>query len=152
MACKPLYSAAFSLILVFASNARSQTITDGDTIRLNGTTYRLWGIDAPEKGQWCGTYPAGITAEGTLEMLMRGKSISCEPRTTDRYGRTVALCTADGEDLGKAMVQSGMAWAFVRYSHDYAAVEAQAKQENIGIHAHGCQPAWEWRAAARERK
>lgn len=146
--------AAFSLLAVglLASHVAAQTVTDGDTIRLNGTTYRLWGIDAPEKGQWCGAYPAGITAEGTLEMLIRGRSISCEPKTKDRYGRTVALCTADGEDLSKAMVQSGMAWAFVRYSHDYEAIEAQARRENAGIHAHGCEPAWDWRAKTSTRR
>jgi hypothetical protein len=25
-----------------------QTVVDGDTIKLNGTTYRIWGIDAAE--------------------------------------------------------------------------------------------------------
>jgi endonuclease YncB( thermonuclease family) len=28
--------------------AGAQTVTDGDTIKLDGTTWRLWGIDAPE--------------------------------------------------------------------------------------------------------
>ena len=51
--------------------------------------------------------------------LVKGKRIECEPETTDRYGRTVAICQADGVDLGIAMVRGGMAWAFVRYSHDY---------------------------------
>jgi endonuclease YncB( thermonuclease family) len=56
---------------------------------------------------------------------------------------------ADGEDIGRAMVQLGMAWAFVRYSHDYVDVEAQAKAENLGVHARSCVPAWEWRARQR---
>jgi endonuclease YncB( thermonuclease family) len=47
------------------------------------------------------------------------------------------------------MVQVGMAWAFVRYSRDYVDVEAQAKAENLGVHARSCVPAWEWRARQR---
>jgi endonuclease YncB( thermonuclease family) len=42
-----------------------------------------------------------------------------------------------GEDLGRAMVQLGMAWAFVRYSRDYVDQEAQARAENLGVHASG---------------
>jgi endonuclease YncB( thermonuclease family) len=48
------------LILSIALPAAAQTVTDRDTIKLNGTTWRLWGIDAPETKQWCGDYPAGV--------------------------------------------------------------------------------------------
>ena len=44
------------------------------------------------------------------------------------------------------MVREGMAWAFVRYSSDYVDQEAKAKAEQLGVHTHGCQLAWEWRA------
>lgn len=43
------------------------------------------------------------------------------------------------------MVGAGMAWAFLRYSHDYVVQEGEAQAANLGIHAHHCQPAWEWR-------
>lgn len=43
--------------------AVAQVVTvDGDTLRLNGATYRLFGIDAAESRQWCGDYPAGRTS------------------------------------------------------------------------------------------
>jgi endonuclease YncB( thermonuclease family) len=29
---------------------RAQTVTDGDTIKMAGTTYRLGGIDLPRRG------------------------------------------------------------------------------------------------------
>jgi len=54
--------------------------------------------------------------------LMHGRTITCEPRTKDRYGRTVALCRADGVDIESEMVRAGMALAFVRYSRDYAEI------------------------------
>src|SRR5712664_891369 len=70
----------------------AQSVVDGDTIKLGGTTYRLWGIDAPESKQWCGDYPAGPIATAMLEMLIKGKTVVCEPKTTDRDGRTFAIC------------------------------------------------------------
>ena len=46
------------------------------------------------------------------------------------------------------MVHAGMALAFVRYSRDYVQDEAAARAARLGVHAHGCSPPWEWRAAA----
>ena len=132
------------------ATARCKFVCDGDTLKLNGTTYRLLGIDAPEANEWCGDYAAGLMATDTLEMLVRGKTVVCDPKTTDRHGRTVAVCRADGEDLGRSMVQLGMAWSFGRYSQDYVGVETQAKAENLGVHGWQCEPAWEWRAHQRK--
>jgi hypothetical protein len=47
------------------------------------------------------------------------------------------------------MVREGLAWAFVRYSRDYVDEYAKAASERRGVHAHGCRPAWEWRAQRR---
>jgi endonuclease YncB( thermonuclease family) len=52
----------------------------------------------------------------------------------DRYGRTVALCCADGRDMGVLMVSAGMAWAFTRYSSDFISQERAA----IGTKLGGC--------------
>jgi endonuclease YncB( thermonuclease family) len=139
----------FSLLapLALAPVAYAQTVNDGDTIKLNGTTYRLWGIDAAEKHQACADgWPAGVEASKALLEMMRGRTITCEPLTKDRYGRTVALCRADGEDLGTAMVRAGMAWSFSRYSSDYAGAEWAAMGARAGVHRHDCIPPWEWRA------
>lgn len=45
------------------------------------------------------------------------------------------------------MVRAGMAWALLRYSHDYVVQEGEAQAADLGVHAHACQPAWEWRAS-----
>jgi len=143
--------AALVLTIGLAGAATAQTVVDGDTIKISGTTYRLWGIDAPELHQSCAGWPAGIESARALGTLMRDKAVTCEPRTQDRYGRTVALCRADGMDLGAAMVSAGMAWAFVRYSRDYVGGEDNARAAGLGVHAHACIPAWEWRAGQRSR-
>lgn len=135
------------IALCLAPIAIAQTVTDGDTIKQKGTTYRLWGIDAPESRQLCADgWAAGRAATTYMRALISGRAVACEARSIDRYGRTVALCRADGIDAQAAMVNAGMAWAFVRYSRDYVDNEARARAAGLGIHVHGCQPAWEWRA------
>lgn len=57
-------------------------------------------------------------------------------------GRIVAICRAAHEDLGAIMVREGLACAFVRCSGDYVSQDVKA----VGVHAHDCQPVWEWRA------
>jgi endonuclease YncB( thermonuclease family) len=135
-------------LVLLPGRTAAQTITDGDTIKMAGMTYRLWGIDAPETHQTCADgWPAGRIVTEYLVNLMHGHTITCEPRTKDRYGRTVALCRADGVDIEAEMVRAGMALAFVRYSWDYAAIEDQARAEGLGMHGHGCDKLWDWRSA-----
>lgn len=110
----------------------------------------LFGIDAAESRQWCGDYPAGAIATGMLASLIEGREVVCEPKTRDRYGRLVAVCRADGRDIGKAMVRLGAALAFTRYSADYLADEEAARAEGLGVHGRGCQAPWSWRAQQRK--
>jgi endonuclease YncB( thermonuclease family) len=142
--------AALSLLfaLAMATSATAQSVVDGDTIRIGAARFRLWGIDAPEARQTCADgWQAGAAASRALGAFMEGRAITCEPRGQDRYGRTIALCRADGRDLGAEMVRAGMALAFTRYSADYVSDEAKAKAAGVGVHAHACAPPWEWRAA-----
>jgi endonuclease YncB( thermonuclease family) len=138
--------AALALV-AFPAFAESVRVVDGDTLKIDGVTYRLWGIDAP--GQPCADgWPAAATEH--LRALIGDRHVTCEPRTLDRYGRTVALCRADGRDLGADMVADGHAWAFVRYSRDYVEEEREAAAVRAGIHGHICQPAWQWRSERRK--
>ena len=61
-------------------------IIDGDSSEMDGEIIRLWGIDAPEIGQYCQVFhePAevGTLAADVLENLTRQLSY-CEP-TGDR--------------------------------------------------------------------
>lgn len=149
---RPLGSAAPA-----ADRSVQLRVIDGDTIVVDGTHYRLWGIDAPESAQACrdtssASYACGKVASAHLRELVAGQRVSCEPKTQDRYGRTVAICgTATLPDLGKVMVRDGWAVAFVRYSRDYVKEEAEARDVRRSIWSGTSELPWEWRAAQRAR-
>jgi endonuclease YncB( thermonuclease family) len=137
-------------LIAVVSSAAAQRVIDGDTIDLNGTRWRLWGIDAPESRQTCHDgWPAGVEAKHELEQLMARGPVRCEDRGHDRYRRTIGLCRAGRQDLGAVMVSTGMAWAFTRYSSDYVKQERAAIGSRLGVHAHDCMKAWDWRAGNR---
>ena len=93
---KPSVLAAALSFVVLPVYAQSVRVVDGDTLRVDGVTYRLWGIDAPESGQPCADgWPAGQAATEHLRALIGDRQVSCEPKTFDRYGRTVAVCHVD---------------------------------------------------------
>jgi endonuclease YncB( thermonuclease family) len=140
------------LVLVLLAKPTAAQVTDGDTLKQGGVTYRLWGIDAPESKQVCPDgWPAGSLATTRLQALITGRTVVCQEKDRDGYGRIVAICRVSAQDLGAIMVREGFAWAFVRYSSDYVSQERQAKAASVGVHAHGCAPAWEWRAKQRTR-
>jgi endonuclease YncB( thermonuclease family) len=126
-------------------------VVDGDTIDIEGVRYRLHGIDAPEAGQKCktatgGEWSCGKAAISEMEMLVLGRAVKCDSRGLDGYNRIIAVCKVNGHDVNEAMVRSGMAWAFQKYSDDYVAIERQARQTGLGIWQAPSQTAWDYRA------
>ncbi|MEL6059461.1 thermonuclease family protein [Methylobacterium sp. DCY52] len=130
------------------------SVTDGDTVVIHGVRIRLYGIDAPESTQICqdasGTdYRCGQRAALALADRIGEAPITCEPRDTDRYGRTVAVCRKGSEDLNAWMISQGHAVAFRRYSMEYVPQERQARAARRGIWAGTFQEPSEYRRAAR---
>lgn len=116
----------------------TSSVKDGDTLIVNRTKIRLFGIDAPEYSQNCKdqygeAYPCGRNALQQLSLLLQGATVSCEPRDIDRYNRIVAVCFVDDKDIGQLMVQSGYALAYRRYSKQYVPDEREAKQAKRGM-------------------
>lgn len=90
----------------------SAWITDGDTITIQKTQIRLYGIDAPELN-----HPYGQKAKWALHKLCNGNTIRAEVTDVDHHGRTVAKCyLPDGRDLSAEMVKMGMAIDWPKYS------------------------------------
>ena len=98
------------------------------------------------------TLICGGLARVRLEERISGRTVVCEERDRDRYGRIVAVCRAGGEDLNAWMVSEGWALAYRRYSEAYVEEEAGAKaaqqgsgaatscHRGIGARANACRP------------
>ena len=129
-------------------------VSDGDTITVLDATnqqhkIRLAEIDAPERGQ-----PWGDRSKQALSALVFGKMVSVQQTDTDRYGRVVARVFGDGQDVNRAMVKDGHAWAYRRYLTDQTllATEARARGERSGLWSMSdaqTVPPWEWRQGVR---
>ncbi|SEP51539.1 hypothetical protein SAMN02990966_08026 [Rhodospirillales bacterium URHD0017] len=83
------------LALVLASAAHAETdddtvprssakprfqVVDGDTVKFGPQLVRLFGIDAPEKGQTCddGQWHPGPLAKKALEDFIAGRPVICK--------------------------------------------------------------------------
>jgi endonuclease YncB( thermonuclease family) len=114
-------------------------VVDGDTLVWQGEKVRLFGIDAPEKGQTCDrsgqSWNCGTWSAMMLERAIGAGPVECRRKDTDRYRRMVAICTSAGVDLSHAQVQAGAAQAYTRYSAAYAKAEAAARTARAGLWA-----------------
>lgn len=141
--------AAALLLLSTAASAADIRVIDGDTLEVDGTRVRLWGIDAPEMQQTCvGGYQAGVQASAALTTLLSSSSerLACDQVDIDRYGRVIAVCRFGDVDIAAELVRSGMAMDWPRHSNGaYSAAQATAVNSRRGIWAHRCMAPWQWR-------
>ena len=128
-------------------------VVDGDTLDVGRARVRLHGIDAPESAQRCrasGRYwRCGRKAARALASRIGGRTVACEERDRDAYGRVVAVCAVAGLDLNEWMVSQGWAFAYRRYSRDYVAAESRARAARRGIWRGEVVAPWEWRQGRR---
>ena len=112
-------------------------IVDGDTF--TGLTAdnqqikcRIYGIDAPEKGQ-----AFGNRSKQTLSDLIFGKQVKIKIQGRHYERAIVRVFTAEGKDVSAEMLKAGMAWHYKQYdkSKNYAQLENQARNERIGLWA-----------------
>lgn len=147
-----LFAVTIMVLSVTFQQADAQTrVIDGDTIEHEGIVYRLHGIDAPEAGQKCantkgGTWACGKAAIAAMDNMVSNSDIECDNRGNDNYGRTISVCLANGKDINASLVRDGMAWAFTKFSNDYADVEQIARSKSKGIWQAPTQTASEFRA------
>lgn len=146
------------LFVIFAHEAVAEiagraSVIDGDTIEIHGQRIRLFGIDSPESAQLCQAeqkpYRCGQRAALALADRIGSRTVRCQERDVDRYGRTVAVCYVGSEDLDRWMVEQGWAVAFRKYSHDYIDAENDAREARRGIWQGEFEMPWDWRAARR---
>lgn len=156
-----LFLAALLVHSLAAANelrGRIVGITDGDTVTVltparTQKKVRLAGIDAPEKKQ-----AFGEAAKRRMSELAFQRDVVVHWDKLDRFGRIVGVVVVEGEDVGLALLRSGLAWHFKRYAHEqtpsdratYARAEDLARAAGLGLWGeHQNIPPWQYRANRR---
>lgn len=105
-------------------------VTDGDTITIQKTQVRLYGIDAPELN-----HPFGKKAKWAMVRLCKGNQIRAEVTEEDDYGRTVAKCyLPDGRDLSAELVKEGLALDWPKFSGGkYSHLEVEGIRKKLWL-------------------
>lgn len=123
--------------------AAEATITDADTLILNGTPYRLDGIDAPETDQRClnatgAMWMCGIEARDQLKNFVSGRGVRCDDQGADPVyrNRRIGICWVEGEtrSLNQWLVLEGWALNFEPYAKGrFKADQEAARDKSNGI-------------------
>ncbi len=118
----------------------SAQVIDGDTLEIESEHIRLLDIDAPELAQTCiatieQLHRCGEAAADALAARIDRSPVTCRWDSRDDYGRVLAHCLVDNEDLSAWSVRTGWSFAFVRYSTRLVEEERAARRERLGIWA-----------------
>lgn len=143
-----LFFLIFTSCATSAQTGKVVSVKDGDTIEMmiNGKAVRirLFGVDAPEKGQ-----PFGEKARLYCADLCFNKTVRMVKKNKDQYGRIVAeVYLPDGTSLNHRLVAAGFAWHYTQFSNSQELARAQekAKLEKSGLWADKSPIApWNWR-------
>ena len=103
---------------VFQADLSAQArVIHGDTIEVDRARIRFQGIDAPESAQSCLAggkhWPCGQLATIVLANRSSERTVPCDERDRDRYGRILVPRAVDGAGL-KEVVAVGRASAVDR--------------------------------------
>lgn len=135
--------AALLLAMAGPSLAATIVVADGDTFQLDGTVYRLDGIDAPEIDQTCldqrgEVWPCGVAARDRLRAYLANHAVRCEDKGTDpdHKHRKLGICSIDGEatTLNAWLVREGWAIKFEPSAKGrFTDEEADARKNRRGL-------------------
>jgi endonuclease YncB( thermonuclease family) len=167
MRFRPTFLLSVFLSLPLLAQAAPRTclvvgVTDGDTLtarcgRIGSyeqVKVRIAAIDAPEKKQ-----PYGQRSRQALSRLCHAEKAVITERDTDRYGRTVADVSCNGEDAGSRMVSEGWAWVYdynkiaTKRGGGLFKLQDSARSRHLGLWADAKPtPPWDWRKRQRESR
>lgn len=137
----------FSVRVVGISDGDTFTVINQDKLQLK---IRIYGIDAPEKGQ-----DFGSKAKQAISDLIMGKDIQIDVQSRDSWGRLISyVYTSDGRDVSLLMLQEGMAWHFVKYddTEEYVQAEKRARAKKKGLWSQSNPTApWDYRGGKRAK-
>ncbi len=122
----------------------SASVISGDSLRLNGQTIRLTGVEAPEIEQTCGgqvrgeargegrsepRWKCGEAARTQLREFVRGKQVRCELAS----GGDKGLCRVGTQDIAAELVTRGAVFAQQGLFSSYGRLEQDARNAKRGL-------------------
>jgi endonuclease YncB( thermonuclease family) len=130
------------------------TAAGSDTISIGGYLVRLKGIDGFENSQSCihegeRTYRCGdVGREMLAAWVGTGTNTHCLVDSTDQWGRVVATCSTDGQDLAARLVHAGYALSLPGpQGANYALHMQSASEARMGAWAGPFMEPWNAREA-----
>ncbi len=135
------------LFLLFPNISFAESyVVDGDSLYIDDVEIRLYGIDAPEKGQ-----AFNKAAARFLRSFIKGKELTYTTIAKDQYKRTLALVYANNINLQEELVKNGFAWVYPRYCkknicNEWKKLQEQAKSQKKGLwqYKNPLSP-WDWK-------
>ena len=106
-----------STLVCFSTACAPQQVIviDGDTNVIRGEHIRLLGINAPElKGKCREESVRALRARSRLMELLKSSTIDIDRNGFDRYRRTLASVSADGNPVGDVLMREGLARKWVQ--------------------------------------
>ena len=134
----------------------SAGVISGDTLKIKGRFFKLYGIDAPELNQRCAdgngrSYSCGKIAARWLRDWIMDNPLECRIMQQDKKGNMVGNCALGAYDLGAAIVNAGWAVAYEKYTDIYVPYEHQAKINRRGLWNGKFYKPWDWRQIQQQR-
>ncbi len=134
----------------------SAGVISGDTLKIKGRFFKLYGIDAPELNQRCAdgngrSYSCGKIAARWLRDWIMDNPLECRIMQQDKKGNMVGNCALGAYDLGAAIVNAGWAVAYEKYTDIYVPYEQQAKINRRGLWNGKFYKPWDWRQIQQQR-
>jgi len=124
-------------------------VIDGDTFKYNGKTFRIVGIDTPEKGKQksyilkkfgfknesCLRHYAFLAKEELEKIIKSSKELKVKIIGKDPYGRYLVILYADNKDISEILVKKGYAFLFEKspYHKNYLDELYYAKSNKLGV-------------------
>lgn len=111
-------------------------VVDGGTLRMGDGVLRLYGVEAPARGQACGpVLDCGGMAAQELARLVRDRVVECRIQGQDRFGRAFGVCRAGGVEVNGSLVAAGWASADAVAMPALAPLEQTARAAQRGMWA-----------------